>query len=292
MARKCARAFTLVELFVVVAIVGVLLGLLLPAIQTARESVRRLQCSHHLKQIGLALHHYESTFKKLPVGSWEGNFIGPLVTVLPYLEQGNTYQRWDQSLSYAHPYNRMVAGQKIDLYLCPSMTLNRQVPNVAVNEIGGPSSYLLCEGTDDYMPVADGIFGLHWPSFGYRNPNRRVCEIADGTSNTFFGGEAVYDYKDYLWPATTPTPYGGTIKWGTARWVVGYPAISLGTTLKPLNLHVRAALGGFASMHSGGGSNFVYADGSVRFLSQFVDGVTYHAAATRSGGETLAGMRD
>ncbi len=286
MARVHVRsAFTLVELLVVIAIIGILVGLLLPAVQSAREAARRMQCSNNLKQIGLALHNYESTHKKFPVGSWESNFISPLVAVLPYIEQGNSYQLWDFRLSYTNPHNVAVAAQRIQTYLCPSMVLNREVPMVAANEVGGPSSYLLCEGTDDYMAPADGIFGLHWPSYGYSNPNRRFADIADGATNTFFGGETVYNYRDYLWATTTPPPYAGTVKWGFARWVVGYPQISLGTTLKPFNVHTRAAMGGFASQHAGLGSNFVYADGSVRFLSQSIDLATYTAAATRAGGE-------
>jgi prepilin-type processing-associated H-X9-DG protein len=136
------------------------------------------------------------------------------------------------------------------------------------------------------MVNADGVFGLNWPGFGYRNPNRRFADISDGSSNTFFAGETVYNYKDYLWPSSTPAPLGGTVKYGTARWVVGYPKIALGTTLMPFNVHSAAAMGGFASMHAGGG-NFVYGDGSVRFLSQYIDTAAYNAAATRSGGELI-----
>jgi prepilin-type processing-associated H-X9-DG protein len=135
------------------------------------------------------------------------------------------------------------------------------------------------------MRQSDGVFGLHWPSFGYNNPNRRFSDIRDGTSNTIFGGETVYNYQDYLWSARTPAPFAGTVRFGTARWVVGYPAISLGTTLKPFNVHTFAALGGFASQHVGGGGNFLYADGSVHFVSQNVDVIVYNAAATRAGGE-------
>lgn len=283
-AARSRRAFTLVELLVVIAIIGILVSLLLPAVQAAREAARRMQCSNNLKQIGLALHNYESSHKKFPVGSWQSNFISPLVGALPYLEQGNNYAQWDFGLSYSDPYNADVSSQHIATYLCPSMNIPREVPLVAANETGGPSSYLLCEGTDDYMQNGDGVFGLHWPGYGYVNPNRSFGDIPDGTSNTFFGGETVYDYKDYMWTASTPYPYGGTVKHGTARWVVGYPKISLATTLKPFNVHTAAAMGGFASMHTGG-ANFVYGDGSIHFLSDSIDVIVYNAAATRDGGE-------
>jgi len=284
--RGVRIGFTLVELLVVIAIIGILVSLLLPAVQAAREAARRMQCSNNLKQIGLALHHYESSHQRFPVGSWQSNFISPFVGILPFLEQANNYQQWNFSLSYTAPLNAAVANQRITTYLCPSMALPREVPLIAARETGGPSSYLLCEGTDDYMVAADGLFGLHWPSFGYNNPNRKFGDIPDGTSNTFFGGETVYNYRDLLWSASTPAPHTGTIRHGTARWSVGYPAISLATTLKPFNVHTRAAMGGFASMHTGG-ANFVYGDGSVHFLSQNLDVVVYNAAATRAGGEVL-----
>ena len=279
--------FTLVELLVVIAIIGILVSLLLPAIQAAREAARRMSCSNNLKQIGLALHNYESSYKRFPVGSWQSNFISPLVAVLPMLEQSNNYQQWDFSLSYANTYNATVANQKIATYLCPSMTLPREVPFLPARETGGPSSYLLNEGTDDYMANADGIFGLHWPSFGYINPNRRFADITDGTSTTFFAGETVYNYRDSLWPASAGAPYAGTVRYGTARWVVGYPKIALGSVLFPYNVHAAAAMGGYASQHPGG-AQFLYADGSVRFLSQTIDVNTYRAAATRAGGEVPA----
>ncbi len=287
---RIRSAFTLVELLVVIAIIGILVSLLMPAVQAAREATRRTQCSNNLKQIGLALHSYESAHKKFPVGSWQSNFISPLVGILPYLEQGNNYQQWDFSRNYTDPFNANVSAQRVDSYLCPSMTIPRVVPLIAARETGGASSYLLCEGTDDYMASADGVFGLQWPSFGYNNPNRRFSDITDGTSNTMFAGETVYSYRDYLWSPSTPAPYAGTVRFGTARWVVGYPAISLGTTLKPFNVHTVAALGGFASMHAGGG-NFLYGDGSVHFQSQSMDVILFNASATRSGGEPLGAIQ-
>jgi prepilin-type N-terminal cleavage/methylation domain-containing protein/prepilin-type processing-associated H-X9-DG protein len=280
-------AFTLVELLVVIAIIGMLVSLLLPAVQSAREAARRMQCSNNLKQIGLALHNYETSNQKFPVGSWQSNFISPLVAILPYLEQSNNYDQWNFSKPYSDPYNSRVASQQIDTYLCPSMTLPREVPLAAALETGGPSSYLMCEGTDDYMPVADGMFGLNWPDYGYRNPNRRFSDILDGTSHTIFSGETVYDYMDYLWPASAPSPYGGTVKFGTARWVVGYPKVALGSTLMPFNVHTAAAMGGYASMHFGGGSNFLYGDGRVHFVNQTIDVSVYNASATRAGKEVL-----
>ncbi|MCA9221080.1 MAG: DUF1559 domain-containing protein [Planctomycetales bacterium] len=279
--------FTLVELLVVIAIIGILVAMLLPAVQAAREAARRSSCTNNLKQIGLALHNYHDTYKTFPAGSIQSNFVSGFASILPYIEQNNTADLYDFSLYYTDPHNQAVSNQRISVYLCPSMPLPREVPLVSANETGGPSSYLLNEGTDDYMAACDGVFGLQWPGYGYPNPNVRFADIIDGTSSTFAVGETTYNMRDYLWSASTPG-VGGQVRWGTARWVVGYPAIALGTTLKPFNLHAAAGNGGYQSMHPGG-ANFVYCDGSVHFIPETIDSVTYNALATRQGGEIVPG---
>ncbi len=288
-------AFTLIELLVVIAIIGIMVGLLLPAVQAAREAARRMSCSNNMRQIVLATHNYHGTFNQFPAGSNLSNFISPFVGILSHLEESNNYQQWDFSKNYDDPYNREVSSQKVAAYLCPTMILNRDAPDNRIGtngkpvETGAPSSYLWCEGTDDYMIKADGLFGLNWPTYGYNNPPNRFRDCFDGTSTTLALGETVYDYKDYLWSGSKlPAGMAGTVKWGTARWVVGYPKIALGTTLYPLNVHTVANLGGFASQHTGG-AYFVYADGSTRFMTDSIDFSIYKALATKNGSEVVAG---
>ncbi len=283
--RPSRPAFTLIELLVVIAIIGVLAGLLLPAVQAARSAARRMSCGNNLKQIGLGLHSYHSSFDKFPEGSRLSNFLGPLTGVLPFLEEGNTYDQFDFNKSYSHPDNQAVAAQEIATYLCPSMPLPRLVPDTNNGETGGPTSYLACEGTDDYMRKADGMFGLNWTAFGYHNPATGFRDLSDGSSNTIAFGETTYDMADFLWRA--PAASAGQVRWGTARWVLGYPAVSLGTTLKELNVHNAANNGGFQSMHDGG-VHFLFGDGSVRFTSEFIDRELLNALATRSGLEVVA----
>ncbi len=118
------NGFTLVELLVVIAIIGILVGLLLPAVQAAREAARRMHCSNNLKQIGLAMHNYESAFKRFP----SGNLAGPSFSVglsaharlLPYMEQTSMYNMVDFNVAYNHANNNAARMQNVATYICPS----------------------------------------------------------------------------------------------------------------------------------------------------------------------------
>ncbi len=279
------RAFTLVELLVVIAIIGILVGLLMPAIQSARESSRRMSCSNNLHQIGLAIHNYDSTFRTFPVGSIQSNFISGFASILPYVDQTNIYQHYNFSLYYTHPHNQAVSKQLISTYLCPSMPLPRVVPEPVGGEVGAPSSYLLSEGTRDYMRESDGIFGLAWPGFGFANRHLSFRDVYDGASSTIAVGETTYNFKDYVWPASAG-PLAGKPRYGTARWIVGYPRVSMGTTFYPFNVHRMPNIGGFTSMHRGG-AQFVFVDASVRMVSNHIHRDVLNAMATREAGEVF-----
>jgi prepilin-type N-terminal cleavage/methylation domain-containing protein/prepilin-type processing-associated H-X9-DG protein len=288
MRRGSLRGFTLVELLVVIAIIGILVGLLLPAVQSAREAARRMQCSNNLKQIGLGLLNYESSTKRLPPGGIESNFISGFASILPYLEQGNIYQQYDFALYYTHPYNVAVSKQKIATYLCPSTNIPRDVPANATTssgaaiEVGSAATYLLNEGTNQYMAECDGAFPAIYTT--YRNRFLKIGDFTDGTSNTIAVGETTYDFPQYRWSASIPAPLGGTVRWGTARWIVGYPRVGMGSTLFPLNATRVSITGGYTSQHPGG-ANFSFIDGSVRFVSNSVDAIALNAVSTRAKGE-------
>jgi prepilin-type N-terminal cleavage/methylation domain-containing protein len=219
--RRRSRGFTLVELLVVIAIIGVLVALLLPAIQAARESARRTQCSNNLKQLGLAFHNYESTHQKFPFAytfyrqaSAPGGMMAHswAVMILPYLEQGNLQSQYNCSLSLTDPNNQNVIKTHLAAMQCPATpTRNRlyrfQVPAGAINPgDGGPSlptsSLSWDESATDYS-VTTGVRGV-FANTAYANAGGagglrdgcleagnavRLAMITDGTSNTILLAE-------------------------------------------------------------------------------------------------------
>lgn len=291
------RAFTLVELLVVIAIIGILVGLLLPAVQSAREAARRMQCSNNLKQIGLGILNYESAYKRFPPGSIQSNFISGFAGILPHLEQGNIYDRYNFSLYYTVPAAAEISALQVPTFLCPSTVIPRQVPSPALTaagalaEVGGPATYLLNEGTTSFMTAqnSDGMFPLIWGTMGttmYPSSFLGMRDVTDGTSNTIAVGETTYDFPEYRWAASVQAPFGGTVRWGGARWIVGYPRVALGTTRFPLNAPRVSITGGYTSQHTGG-INFSFVDGSVRFLSNNTQFEVLTAISTRNRGEVV-----
>ena len=134
--RKNKRGFTLVELLVVIAIIGILVGLLLPAVQAAREAARRMQCTNNMKQIGLALHNYHDTLRRVPPGGiWFTNAVADanfknnrgsmLAHLTQFIEQGNTYQQFNFNSAIEYQFvpgstTQYIAGQAMPVFRCPS----------------------------------------------------------------------------------------------------------------------------------------------------------------------------
>lgn len=211
MIRTEKRGFTLIELLVVIAIVGVLMGLLLPAVQMVREAARRTNCANNLRQLALATLHYESSFERLPT-SWKptaGNAgWSAQAQVLPFAEQSNLYDRIDFTKAYTDPVQSiMVDGGSVPLpsfrvlfLLCPSEPNDRVRTAADGSPIHYPLSYGASVGTwlvhdPANQKSSDGIFGVI--------ERRRLAEILDGQSNTIMFAE-VKAYAPYFRNAKLP----------------------------------------------------------------------------------------
>jgi prepilin-type N-terminal cleavage/methylation domain-containing protein/prepilin-type processing-associated H-X9-DG protein len=312
--RRCVErgGFTLVELLVVIAIIGILVAMLLPAVQAAREAARRMECSNKLKQLGLALVNYESAHKVFPPGrmgcdgwtqdvctnnpGWKRPGTSGFVMILPQLEQQNLYDKFGFKLGAVFPAapgdvsDGTTNGWRtadVDLaiktrppvFVCPS---DESKPTFDTSQ-DATGSYALCQGSWGPTYGIDEVKVKHYNNgmFHYRTVIR-VEEVRDGLSNTMLVGETIMNH---------------TLE-SQNRWTLGARHLSaMRSTDNPLNtvpgtgvtvvdLYGYKANGAFGSRHAGG-AMFVYGDGHVVFVSENIDLTTYRALATRAGKEVI-----
>jgi prepilin-type N-terminal cleavage/methylation domain-containing protein/prepilin-type processing-associated H-X9-DG protein len=229
------RAFTLIELLVVIAIIGVLIGLLLPAVQKVREAAARMSCTNNLKQIGLALHSYHDAYGYFPPGYVDGNTnpdstpdndVGPgwgwASFLLPYLEQGNVYNQVNFKVGVGVGSNKAVSQMSLKVFQCPSDGLQDAFP-VYDSSFTTPiatlahGNYVGCVGWEECFngaggnpqegPGADGLaggFGKAGVGLFYRNSRNRIANVTDGLSNTIVGGERSSNHAPSTWTGAVP----------------------------------------------------------------------------------------
>ncbi|HMF12723.1 MAG TPA: DUF1559 domain-containing protein [Gemmataceae bacterium] len=235
MAASTRRAFTLVELLVVIAIIGILMSLLLPAVQKIRESANRTKCVNNLKQIGLALHNYHDTLNVFPPGYVDGN-KNPFSTpdndvgpgwgwdsfLLPFLEQDNLYKQIDFSKNVGMGVNAQVSLQTLVIFLCPSepnrdpfdvydSTFTTPIATVARGNYLGCNGWLECfNGAGGNYQGGVGQDGLPGPlgiacrGIFWRNSRSTFASVTDGTSNTIFVGERSSKHSPSTWTGAVP----------------------------------------------------------------------------------------
>lgn len=307
------QAFTLVELLVVIAIIGILVGLLLPAVQAAREAARRIQCTNNLKQIGLALHNYESAHGKFPpgfisrvTGPWPGGGNDPVPEVgpgwsffsmiLPQIEQDNLHGTIDFRLPITNPVNQMARSTSVSAYQCPSDTWNDPV-SVWPNSLGisnlAHTSYVGCLGGGDPANAPGYTAQYEQTPFNgmfHRNVAIRHADITDGTSNTIGLGERASMFAPNGWAGVIPDAKTVYSPWWAQR-----RGQAVGDTARPaitmVSVHVRSggpntptgSPGGFWSPHTGG-CLFLLMDGSTHTIGTTVDIRTFRAMAGRNDG--------
>ena len=286
------RGFTLIELLLVVGIIAVLISLLLPAIQSSRENARRVQCSKNLMQIGLALANYASTHKVFPPGVVNdkgpisnvpvGYHFGWAVQILPYLEQAPVYREFDFSQSVYAPRNDTARGHRIQSFLCPSDGRN------------GLTSYAACHH-DVEAPIAADNHGIF-----FLNSRISYDDISDGPAFTILAGEFLTGRGPSLgWAVGTmsslrntgvPINYDDPI---TGNKAPARMPVNRSSDLSELSSLIKDGLlppgyvGGFSSHHPGG-ANFLFGDGSVRFLSQKIRVPVYRSLGNRGDGNLIS----
>ncbi|MDD4267002.1 MAG: DUF1559 domain-containing protein [Pirellulales bacterium] len=228
--------FTLVELLVVIAITGILIALLLPAVQAAREAARRAQCSNHLKQLGLAMHNYADSHRALPIGlqaSPLGTGTGgrprmpghtALAMVLGFHEQGNVLGLYEPEFANSHAINREATRAQIKVYQCPSDSCSgRTAVNQGMQTEMSRSNYAVCFGSATMLRDAHGInimedpqrAGIDFETDGaFRiDASRKWCCFRDGTSNTVLAGEVLAGKDDFKGPADKQWDARGMWAW-------------------------------------------------------------------------------
>ena len=304
---KTRRAFTLIELLVVIAIIGVLIALILPAVQSAREAARRMQCANNLKQLGLAMHAYHAALDTFPPGyvatledprNARGPDLGPgwgwSVMVLPQLEQAQAFNAINFGLQIPAPASLTARTLRLAAFLCPSdsaagpITLATTTGGTAVMDLS-PGNYL---GSAGQLEVADspgennGIF--------YRNSRIGLRDVTDGSSQTLMVGERSRSVADSTWVGAIPAAIACT----NPRWpvrdcepssvtILGHTGPSPGGQAWVDTPNYKGAgVDDFGSKHPGG-CNFLFADGSVRFVKDSIDPHIFSFLSTRAGGEVV-----
>ncbi len=308
---RSRRGFTLVELLVVIAIIGILVALLLPAVQSAREAARRIQCANNVKQVTLALHNYESGQKTLPFGvSWSQNTGTWASFILPQLELQNHYNLFDFKQSMEHANNKIAVETVVAAYICPSdgkaseaimghrctccgssplrsmvlwyaASMGPTAPDSCPFCPDGPGSYC-CQGANYGSNPPGAFVGL----FGRSEVSIPFSDIKDGLSNTLMLGETLPKHCFHNSAFGRNFPIAGTqIPMNIMEGQEGQPDSWSQSDLHSKNVHNRVC--GFKSQHAGG-AMFSLGDGSVRFLHDTIDYRLYNALGTRSGAEVVS----
>lgn len=314
-------AFTLVELLVVIAIIGILVGLLLPAVQQAREAARRMSCQNNLKQMALAAHNFESARKVLPSSIRPGGLtaaprIAGLTFLLPFIEQQHMYSAYDQKVNWSDPINLPVTRQKVPTYLCPSDAAPADrldglpeatpwTPTLVAN-----TDYSAIIGVDQRLKTA-GLVNESGNGILIKNGTPKFRDVIDGLSNTILyvesaGRPYVYRLGKRIGDLpTNRTNAGGWSRPASDLSLDGstYDGVltpgpcpmnctngdDVGALAFPLPYYGTEGTGEIYSFH-GTGANVAYGDGSIHYISTSIDIRDLARLVTAAGGEVIPNL--
>ncbi len=293
--------FTLIELLVVIGIIGILVALLLPAVQQAREAARRMQCQSHLKQIAIAIHNYHSAFNTFPPGYMSrfdatGNDTGPGwgwgALILPQIEQAPLYSQIDFNVGIEHPSNATARLTRIPTYLCPSDSAPDQWQVAKRSLSTGAFISNICEvGSANYVAMF-GTFepGVDGDGLFFRNQQMQMQDILDGSSHTLMIGERSFSLGEATW--TGAVTEGVIVPDGSDGVGTGPPESASSMVLGHSGDGYspgdpRSHVNQFYSHHVGG-VQFLFADGHVSFVTNSLDYTVYQSVTTRAGGEIIS----
>ena len=315
--RKCwCKGFTLIELLVVIAIIGILIALLLPAVQVARDAARVAHCMNNLKQIGLAVHSYAEAAGSLPPGSIhsgsqahvpQNHHMNFAIAILPHLEQQGLYDRYAQSVYNSHPNNLPVLRTSLAVMTCPVDPNGGKLmvptqgsypePGIATGSYKAVSGrrWGATNGYFDYPPfhnsagrTAENRGPMYMVGMG-KLPTVEWADIRDGATNTLMVGETM-SVPSEQFKATSVAFWGSTHSFHN----LGCPQPESYTRhadydtcmVQTGNRHWLCDRA-YGSLHNGGIIQFVLCDGSVLNISPMIDGILFQDMATVAGGELI-----